>query len=183
MSKCAVMEQAFVGAIRGIQSRIEKAIEGQEKWIYQLGTAPSYVGNHTVLDDLEKDSDSIEMTFHRSPWDVYDYRIRIDFLEPNDTLEVMIIDVNVTDGRFNAMPDNSFGEVDACQVQMTECDGSFIFYPVEDLCTVLTGMSYITEGEVLHAAKATLKLQSEAVLEEREKRKRRFQVIEGTKGS
>ncbi|MCY1288182.1 hypothetical protein D9M68_20410 [compost metagenome] len=178
MNQCVVMEQAFVGAVRGIRDRIDEAVAGNEVWTYQLGEAPRYVGKHSVLDEDFPDNDSITVAFYKSPWDVYDYRFRVTFLDREGILDVMIIDIGIEENRFNVMADHSQGVDDIATIQMVESDASFIFQPVEDLCTVLSAMSFITIGEKLQSEQATL-----AVLQAEEKKARlsRFKVYDGSK--
>lgn len=178
MSKCVVMESAFVGAIRGIRDRIDKAIVGSEVWRYQLGSAPSYVGNTSVIDEDDPDNDSIDITFFNSPWDIYDYRLRIVFLDYEGVVDVMIIDVGLDENRFNVMPDYSLGEDPAGDVQMVDNGEAFVFYPVEDLCSVLSALSFITVGETLHAELAN---RTAIAAEEKKIRRARFKVIDGSK--
>lgn len=183
MIKCVPMEQALIGAVRGIKERIEKAISENEKWHYQLGPCPRYVGHCTVVDDEEPNADFTILTFCWSPWDIYEYRIRVEFHDVGGMLDVMIFDINTTDSRFNVFPDYSFtaqalDEIVPCEVS----EENFIFYPVDDIGTVLSALSYIVCGELEMDKIMASRKEEEARKNERILQRARFTVIDGSKG-
>lgn len=182
MSKSVAMEYAFVGAILGLRERIDKAIENKETWNYQFGRIPTYIGNLTVVDAEDPDNDSVRVTFCKSPWDVYDYRIRAEFHDMDGVNDVMIFDVNTKEFRFSVFPEYA---VTAVPIESAsppvDSEAEFVFYPYDDITAVLAALSGIPVAEMEMTERELERIEEEARKNERLQRRSRFQLIDGSK--
>lgn len=182
MYRSKVMERALIGAITSISPRIEEAITRNELWRYQMGDTPLFIGDCTVVDENDPENDSVVVTFAHSPWDLYDYRLRVEFHDVDGLIDVVVFDVNLTNFNMSIFPDYSFGALAIGDIDEGEADKkSFVHYPIEDIGTVLTALAAITDGEMLKAeilkANNVKALEAEA----RAQRRSQFKVVEGGK--
>jgi hypothetical protein len=103
----------------------------------------------------------------------------VTFNDIDGVIDTMIIDIGLEVGSFHVMPDYTDGMVDAMAVEVDE-GAPFVFYPVEDLCSILSALSFITVGELAYAEKAALDI---IEAEEKKIRRSRFKVYNGSKDS
>lgn len=182
MNSNKVIESALIGSVLGIRSRIDQALDKSEIWKYQMGGTPSYQGNCVIVDVEEPANDYVWLSFFRSPWHDYHYRIKVEFYDMSGLLDIMVVDVDVDGWRISVIPDYSFGTMNIMDVAPVPNDSSFIFYPIDDLGTVISAMAHIHEGEQLqNELLATAQAGQQAELE-RQQRRKAFTVIDGNKG-
>lgn len=181
MFRNVVIEQALIGAVRGIKERIDRAISASETWRYQLGCTPAYVGDFTVVDVEEPHGDTVILTFHSSPLDTAQYRIHVEFQNIDDEVDAMVIDLDIEDSKIMVSPviGTSTEEVTQSMVE----DDDFFFYPIEDLGSVISAMAHVTAGELLRDEVEAEEQKDKLRQAEREQRKAKFQVFVGNKGN
>ncbi|QTH80305.1 hypothetical protein PA10_00105 [Pseudomonas phage pPa_SNUABM_DT01] len=170
MKALTPIEGALIGAMQAARPYIQRSLLEQQVWTYQFGDGPTYPEDFTILDSLDSDNDIIELRFTPTNRPDYELRIWVKFIEAptKQVTDHLEIDVNLTHGAV-------YMEGATCECHSEE------YNIVQDIGTVINVIANMDLCFKVRAEAAAALAQVAQAQTEREERKARFSVVEGTK--